>query len=137
MDDFFLPPELRTAQRFAQPGGNVHYERFALEAAPHLTVREPFSYRLFSCQRMDFEGEASIGREDVVLVEGAYALHPACCGSYDLSAFFDISPARQEARIRARNGDALWQRFRDQWIPLEHAYAKAFSPAQRVQFLVE
>ena len=137
MDDFFLPPELRTAQRFAQPGGNVHYERFALEVAPHLTAREPFSYRIFSCRRMDFEGEASIGREDVILVEGAYALHPACRGSYDLAAFFDIAPVRQETRIRARNGDALWERFRDQWIPLERAYAEAFSPAQQAQFLIE
>ena len=24
MDDFFLPMELRTPKRFAQPGGNVH-----------------------------------------------------------------------------------------------------------------
>ena len=28
MDDFFLPPTLRTPQRLAAPGGNVHYERF-------------------------------------------------------------------------------------------------------------
>ena len=31
MDDFFLPPELRTPQRYAQPGGNVHYERVEAE----------------------------------------------------------------------------------------------------------
>ena len=28
MDDFFLRPEQRTPARFAQPGGNVDYERF-------------------------------------------------------------------------------------------------------------
>ena len=28
MDDFFLRPEQRTQARFAQPGGNVDYERF-------------------------------------------------------------------------------------------------------------
>ena len=28
MDDFFLPLELRTKERYATPGGNVHYERF-------------------------------------------------------------------------------------------------------------
>ena len=28
MDDFFLPFELRTAERLKEPGGNVHYERF-------------------------------------------------------------------------------------------------------------
>lgn len=33
MDSFFLPPALRTPQRYAQPGGNIHYERFLPEAA--------------------------------------------------------------------------------------------------------
>lgn len=28
MDDFFLPGALRTPERLAEPGGNVHYERF-------------------------------------------------------------------------------------------------------------
>ena len=31
MDDFFLPMELRTAERLEEPGGNVHYERFSAE----------------------------------------------------------------------------------------------------------
>ena len=36
MDDFFLPAELRTPQRLAAPGGNVHAERFAEEVLPFL-----------------------------------------------------------------------------------------------------
>jgi len=36
MDDFFLPPEKRTPERFAQPGGNVDYERFRTEVIEHL-----------------------------------------------------------------------------------------------------
>ena len=31
MDDFFLPPALRTQERYAAPGGNVHYERVEAE----------------------------------------------------------------------------------------------------------
>ena len=31
MDDFFLPPALRTPERYAAPGGNVHYERVEAE----------------------------------------------------------------------------------------------------------
>lgn len=30
-DDFFLPPELRTAERLSEPGGNIHYERLMEE----------------------------------------------------------------------------------------------------------
>ena len=36
MDDFFLPPALRTPQRLDRPGGNIHYERFAEEVLPRL-----------------------------------------------------------------------------------------------------
>ena len=36
MDDFFLPPMLRSDDRLNQPGGNVHYERFAAEVLPGL-----------------------------------------------------------------------------------------------------
>ena len=36
MDDFFLPGELRTPERLAAPGGNVHAERFVEEVLPYL-----------------------------------------------------------------------------------------------------
>ena len=38
MDDFFLPLELRTAERFAQPGGNVHWERVLAEVLQPLAA---------------------------------------------------------------------------------------------------
>ena len=41
MDDFFLRPEQRTEQRFAQPGGNVDYERFFEEVLQPLLRGEP------------------------------------------------------------------------------------------------
>lgn len=40
MDDFFLPPALRTPMRYEEPGGNVHYERFHAQIArPLLDAR--------------------------------------------------------------------------------------------------
>ena len=32
-DHFFLPPDLRTPERLALPGGNIHSERFLTEVA--------------------------------------------------------------------------------------------------------
>ena len=49
MDDFFLRPEQRTAERFAQTGGNVDYERFLEEVLIPLGTGKPFSYRPFDC----------------------------------------------------------------------------------------
>lgn len=43
MDDFFLPGELRTPERLAAPGGNVHAERFVEEVLPYLRRGEAFA----------------------------------------------------------------------------------------------
>ena len=45
MDDFFLRPEQRTPERFAEVGGNVDYERFQEEVLLPLKSGKAFSYR--------------------------------------------------------------------------------------------
>lgn len=137
MDDFFLPAELRTPQRLAQPGGNVHYERFAAEVAAPLKAGRPFRYRVFDCSRMDYAGERIIDAP-VVLVEGAYSLHPFFAGGlYDAAAFCTVAPALQQARICARGGEGCWPAFRDKWIPLERAYDAHFSIRGQCGFVLE
>lgn len=42
MDEFFLRPEQRTPERFAELGGNVDYERFLEEVLIPLSAGEPF-----------------------------------------------------------------------------------------------
>ena len=103
MDDFFLQPLQRTPERLAQPGGNVDRERFRDEVlAPRIIRPTP-----------------------VVLVEGAYSMHPALRDAYALSAFVGIAPQLQRARILARNGEEGLRRFEARWIPLENAYIAA------------
>ena len=126
MDDFFLPPELRTPTRYAEPGGNVHYERFAAEVLPGLRAGTSFSYRVFDCSVMDYRGQIAVPAAPIVLVEGSYALHPRFGQYADVTVFCAVDPAEQERRIRARNGPDGWDSFRDRWIPMENAYHAAF-----------
>lgn len=74
LDDFFLPVELRSPERLAEPGGNFHYERFRTEVLPCLRQAEPFSYRKFDCGRMDYGEEVEIPSAPWLIVEGAYSL---------------------------------------------------------------
>lgn len=83
MDDFFLPGELRTPERLAAPGGNVHAERFAEEVLPYLRRGEAFRYRRFDCHRMDYNGWTEIPPVPVIIVEGAYSQHPRFGGYAD------------------------------------------------------
>ncbi|WP_458407041.1 uridine kinase family protein [Anaerotignum sp.] len=131
MDDFFLPPALRTEERFLEPGGNVHYERFAAEVLPHLSETAPFSYRIFDCSRMDYNGVKEIGTVPVRIVEGSYSCHPTFGRYADVTVFSDVEPEEQLVRIRKRNGEQMAEMFRKKWIPLEEAYFRAYQIAEK------
>lgn len=122
MDDFFLPGELRTKERYAEPGGNVHYERFASEVIPFIKYQNEFSYRIFDCHKMDYCGTRNVCSSNWRVVEGAYSCHPILGDYMDMKVFSDIDPERQMERLTARNGTKLARRFQTEWIPLEEQY---------------
>ena len=122
MDDFFLPPALRSPERFGAPGGNVHYERFAEEVLPYVALEDAFSYRIFDCSQMDYNGCATVTNSKVRIVEGSYSMHPAFGDYGDLRVFSQIDPKEQMQRIRIRNGERLAARFEKEWIPMEEMY---------------
>lgn len=131
MDDFFLPPEMRTEERLSTPGGNVHYERFQEEVLPQLSQSQAFSYRIFDCSRMDFHGEHKLTVKPYRIVEGSYSCHPVLGAYADLTVFLQIDPEEQMRRIIHRNGAEKAEMFRTRWIPLENAYFDAYSIAQK------
>lgn len=121
MDDFFLPPRLRTPERFSRPGGNIHFERFNSQVAEPLRRGAPIAYDVYDCHADRVSGRRLIPPGPLVLVEGVYSLHPLYRDIYGLRLFLRTDPARQDARLRAR-GDWAYQRFQDTWLPLEKAY---------------
>ena len=135
MDNFFLPPALRTPERLSQPGGNIHYERFSEEVLPALIRGETFSYRPFSCASMSYAPATAIPKSDVVIVEGAYAMHPAFGDYAHVTAFFAIEPEEQKRRILRRDPEK-WEDFRTRWIPMEAAYHEAFQIKKNADVVV-
>ena len=122
MDDFFLRPEQRTPQRYAQIGGNIDRERFLEEVLMPLKENKSVCYRKFDCSTMTLSTGVKIVPKRLTVIEGVYSMHPAFSGYYDCSAFLDISPQLQKKRIEKRNGPQLAKRFFDEWIPLEEIY---------------
>lgn len=124
-DDFFLRPEQRTEARYAQPGGNLDWERLAAELLIPLSRGENGAYRPFDCHTMTLAAPRLFAPSRLNIVEGSYSLHPELEKYYDLSVFLEISPETQRRRILARNGSEWGQAFFDRWVPLENAYFQA------------
>lgn len=136
MDDFFLPQDLRTAKRFAEAGGNVHYERFKAEVLPDLRKESGFAYRRFDCSKMAPGEMRQIAATRWRVVEGAYSLHPEFGNYADLKIFFDITPAEQMKRIKKRNGGEKAKIFASRWIPLEENYIKQTGVKKRADIIL-
>ena len=125
MDDFFLRPAQRTPERFAQPGGNVDYERFQEEVLLPLKNQAAFSYRPFDCKTFTLSEAVSVMPKKLTIIEGSYCNHPYFGEPYDLKIFLTVTPELQRQRILARPA-FLHQRFFEAWIPMEQAYISHF-----------
>ncbi len=121
-DDFFLRPEQRTKERFAEVGGNLDRERFEEEVVSSLTKNETVHYRPFDCGKQSLGDVISVTPKKLTVVEGVYSTHRAFGKYYDLAVFLDIDPEYQKKRILKRNTQALAERFFNEWIPLENKY---------------
>ncbi|MCH5156768.1 MAG: uridine kinase [Clostridiales bacterium] len=128
-DHFFLPKSLRTAERIAQLGGNIHYERLREVLA---TVRsnlsrsdgkcaEQLTYLAYDCSTETFR-QVTLRQTNVVIVEGSYALHPSLREFYDLAIVFTVDKQVQHERLLAREGEQGLANFVNKWIPLENRY---------------
>lgn len=131
MDDFFLPPKLRTEERLSQAGGNIHYERFAEEVLPGLTERKGFTYRVFDCGKLDYERERTINSADHRIVEGSYSLHPKFGNYAHVRVFSSIDKEKQLKRIFERDGNVAFECFKNKWLPMEEQYFATFRIADK------
>ena len=121
MDDFFLRPEQRTPERFAEIGGNVDYERFAEELLTPLKAGEPFSYRPFDCSTFTLAQPVSVQPKKLTIIEGTYSHHPYFDDPYDLKILLTVTEDLQRQRVLERPA-FLHSRFFESWIPMENRY---------------
>ena len=136
MDDFFLRPGQRTPERYAQPGGNVDYERFWEEVLLPLKNGGPFAYRLFSCSTFTLGDPVAVAPKQLNIVEGTYCMHPYFGDVYDLRIFLSVAPQLQKERIFRRPA-FLHERFFREWIPMEQQYFDTFRIPEQADLQVD
>ena len=124
MDDFFLRPEQRTSERFAEVGGNVDYERFQEEVLLPLKDGKAFSYRPFDCSTFSIAAPVTVAPQKLNIIEGTDSHHPYFGNPYDLKIMLTVDEETQRQRILERP-IFLHKRFFEEWIPMENRYFDA------------
>ena len=137
MDDFFLRPEQRTKERFAQPGGNIDKERFLDEVLLPLSRGERINYRRFDCSTFTLTAPVSVTPKHLTVIEGSYSMHPELAKYYDLSVFLNISADLQKKRIEHRNSPQMAVRFFNEWIPMEIKYFEAYNIKNQCNIVID
>lgn len=135
-DDFFLRSEQRTAERLAEPGGNVDRERFLEEVLIPLSRNDAVNYRRFDCSSFTLSSPTVVIPKQLTVIEGAYSMHPYFERYYNLSVFLDISPELQRERILKRNSPQSAQNFFEKWIPLENRYFESMNIKDRCDLII-
>lgn len=136
MDDFFLRPEQRTPERFAEPGGNVDRERFLSEVLLPFSEGKTVNYRRFNCSTMTVEEGEEVSQARLTVTEGAYSMHPELAPYYDLSVLLDVTSEIQKKRIEKRNSPQMAKRFFEEWIPLEAVYFEKMNIKDRCDMVI-
>lgn len=136
MDDYFLRPEQRTPERFAEPGGNVDRERFLSEILVPMSTGEDVIYRPYNCSKGALDDPIKAQINELTVTEGAYSMHPELAPYYSMSVFLDINADKQRERIEKRN-PTMKERFFNEWIPLEQKYFEAFGIKKKCDFVIE
>ena len=135
MDDFFLRPEQRTPERFAEVGGNVDYERFLEEVLLPLKSSKTFSYRPFDCSTFTLSDPVIVTPKRLNIIEGTYSHHPYFGNPYDLKILLTIDEETQRRRILDRP-EFLHKRFFEEWIPMENRYFDALILEMKYKVLI-
>ena len=135
MDDFFLRPEQRTPERFAEVGGNVDYERFQEEVLLPLKSGKAFAYRPFDCSTFTIAPPVAVTPKKLNIIEGTYSHHPYFGNPYDLKILLTVNEENQRQRILERPA-FLHKRFFEEWIPMENRYFRGFDIPDRCDILV-
>ena len=137
IDDFFLPPEKRTSSRLLEIGGNMDRERFLSQVLIPLSRGDDVFYRPFDCKTATIKEGEIIKPKGLIIIEGAYSMHPDLAPYYSLSVFLDIDKTTQKKRILNRNSKELATRFFNEWIPLENIYFEKTNAKDRCDLVIK
>lgn len=122
IDDFYLPKEKRTEERLSELGGNIDRERLINEVLMPLREGKQISYKAYSCVRGGFYDPVTVNLQKIMVIEGAYAMHPDFMKYYDFCVYLNIEKEKQFDRITKCTDRIDVIRYFTEWTVRERIY---------------
>lgn len=117
MDDFFLPIERKTEARLNEVGGNIDYE-LVRDTLNNIRNNNISRYKVFDCSKQEYYYKDFI-KSDIIILEGVYSYHKYFRDLVDKLIYIDTD---YNIRIERLKGRPNFDRFINEWIPLEDTY---------------
>ncbi len=130
-DDFFLPEISKTKERMQEIGGNIDYEAIKAllqKIKPNSTLK----YQIFDCRIQSYITK-TVNIKKIVILEGVYSYHQSFRNLIDYLIFLTINNEEQNKRLKKRE---LYERFINEWIPLENKYYDSFDFIANADLLI-
>lgn len=137
MDDYFLPPEKKTAERLNEAGGNVDRERFEEEILKSILRQQNFTFNIYDCHTLSLFESGKVFCKRLNIVEGVYCMHPDLVKYYDYRIFLDVSEDKKLQRILDRSNHEKLERFKNEWIPLENKYFDTYKIKENCDLVID
>ena len=132
IDDFFVPPHLKTAERLAEVGGNINYEA-VYEMLSNIKEKHIIEYEKYDCHT-DTYSHVSIPYNEVIILEVVYSFHPYFNKFIDKLVFIEIGAKEQRERINKRSNAHM---FYEKWIPLENKYYEESDVMHKINYRIK
>lgn len=121
VDEFFLKKELKTKERLEEIGGNIDYDLY-LDCVKQLNPNTTITYKIFDCSTQSYK-EKTIYVSNKVLLVGVYSYHEKIREYINKLVYLYVNKEDQLERIKKRE---LYEKFINEWIPLEERYYNSF-----------
>jgi uridine kinase len=136
-DDFYLPLEARSRQPLKKPAGHIDIARLKREVLEPASAGKGFLYTPYCCHTGQMNPARKIPPQKIIIIEGAYSMHPDIAGFYDYKIFMTLTPEAQRERILKRSSSHVLEVFKEKWLPAEELYFKETDPQAKADYLLD
>lgn len=136
-DDYFKKITVDPNDPLSIHGANIDFGKINQEIVKPFIHKDSYHYQPFDFKQHIHKDQVSVSYQSMLIIEGAYSMHPKLLANYDYKVFIQVSRFKAYLRIYRRNGFKRLIKFIKTWIPKEIAYVKAMEIKNQADLILK